>query len=218
MSRPCNSRRCKRRIHEYPKTILDIIATASRAPSGGNLQPWRVYALAGDARNELVDCVAEKMKETPFGDGPEYEIYPAELTEPYVSRRGEVAKEMYDLIGIARDDGEARMKQMGRNFSFFDAPVGLILTIDKQMGPPQFVDLGLFLGNLMLLAREQGLHTCPQEAWSLWSKTIREVVGIPENELIFCGLALGHPEPEARINTLSTPRALVDDFAAFRGF
>ena len=158
------------------------------------------------------------MKETPFGDGPEYEIYPAELTEPYVSRRGEVAKEMYDLIGIARDDGEARIKQMGRNFSFFDAPVGLILTIDKQMGPPQFVDLGLFLGNLMLLAREQGLHTCPQEAWSLWSKTIREVVGIPENELIFCGLALGHPEPEARINTLSTPRALVDDFAAFRGF
>ena len=129
-----------------------------------------------------------------------------------------MAREMYDLVGIARDDSAGRMAHMARNFSFFDAPIGMILTIDRQMGSPQFVDLGIFLGNLMLLAREQGLHTCPQEAWSLWGKTIREEVGVPENEIVFCGLALGHADDQAPINRLHTTRASLSDFAELRGF
>ena len=107
---------------------------------------------------------------------------------------------------------------MSKNFEFFGAPIGMILTIERQMGPPQFSDLGIFLQNIMLLARERGLHTCPQEAWSMWGRTIREVVGVPEDELIFCGLALGYADGEARINDLRSERASVDDFAELRGF
>jgi nitroreductase len=198
--------------------VREIIATATRAASGGNLQPWQLYVLAGDAKNELVSTVKERQKQTPFGDGPEYDIYPHDLSEPYKARRGAVAAEMYELVGIARDDGPARVAQMSKNFEFFGAPVGMFLTIDRQMGPPQFCDLGLFLGNLMLLARERGLHTCPQEAWSLWGKTIREVVGVPEHELVFCGIALGKADSSAAINGLSTDRAALSEFAHFRGF
>ena len=215
------SRRSVRAFTSEPiaqDTIEEMLATASRAASGGNLQPWRVYVLTGQAPEALVSRVAEKMKETPFGDGPEYDIYPTNLEEPFVSRRAEVAREMYELVGIERGDSAGRMKQMGRNFSFFDAPVGMILTIKKLMGPPQFVDLGIFLGNLMLLAREHGFHTCPQEAWSLWGKTIREEVGVPEDELVFCGLALGRPDAKATINRLQTTRAAVSEFAEIRGF
>jgi nitroreductase len=107
---------------------------------------------------------------------------------------------------------------MAKNFEFFGAPVGMLITIDRQMGRPQFCDLGLFLGNLMLLAREEGLHTCPQEAWSLWGATIREMVGVPESELVFCGVALGHADPTAPINELRTDRAPLEYFARFEGF
>jgi len=200
-----------------PATVRRIVETATRAASGGNVQPWRLYVLAGEARDALVRRVAEKSKTTPFGDGPEYDIYPRHLTEPYKTWRGEVAREMYELVGIARDDAPARAAQMAKNFEFFGAPVGMVLTLDRQMGPPQFCDLGLFLANIMLLAREAGLHTCPQEAWSLWHRTIREVVGVPENELVFCGLALGHADPDAPINALRTDRAPLEHFARFDG-
>lgn len=201
-----------------PALLREILTTASRAASGGNLQPWRIHVLAGEARDALVAAVAEQQKETPFGDGPEYPIYPHDLTEPYLTRRGDVAKGMYALVGIARDDAVGRAKQMQRNFEFFGAPIGMVLTIDRQMGPPQFCDLGLFLGNLMLLAREHGLHTCPQEAWSLWGKTLRRVVGIPEHELVFCGVSLGYADDQAPINALRTERATLDEFATFQGF
>lgn len=147
--------------------VREIIDTARRAASGGNLQPWRLYVLAGAARQALVDRVAEKSKTTPFGDGPEYDIYPHDLAEPYTTRRSRVAAGMYELVGIARDDQAGRVQQMSRNFDFFGAPVGMILAIPREMGPPQFADLGIFLQSMMLLARERGLHTCPQEAWSL---------------------------------------------------
>ncbi len=215
------SRRSVREFESDPVSEVDlreIISRASRAASGGNLQPWNLYVLTGDPLAELVETVAGKIKETPFGDGPEYDIYPPNLGEPYHARRAEVGAAMYDLLGIARDDMPARIAQMGKNFTFFEAPVGMILTIDKEMGPPQFCDLGLFLGNIMLLAREKGLHTCPQEAWSLWGATIRQVVGVPENELVFCGIALGRAKSGSRINDLYTERADLDEFSDFRGF
>jgi nitroreductase len=215
------TRRSVREFEDTPVSEADlrsVLTTATRAASGGNLQPWKLYVLVGKAREELVARVAEKSKATPFGDGPEYDIYPADLSEPYAARRGAVAKGMYALAGIARDDSAARVAQMAKNFSFFGAPVGMILTIDKQMGPPQFADLGIFLGNIMLLAREKGWHTCPQEAWSLWGATIREVLGVAENELVFCGLALGYALGDAPINQLYTERAPLEDVADFRGF
>jgi nitroreductase len=198
--------------------VRRIIEKATRAASGGNVQPWHLYVLAGAARDALVDRVAEKSKTTPFGDGPAYEIYPRDLKEPHKTWRGEVAREMYELVGLTRDDKAGRAAQMAKNFEFFGAPVGMILTLDRQMGPPQYCDLGLFLSNIMLLAREEGLHTCPQEAWSLWHATIRQVVGIPEEEMVFCGLALGRADPEAAINRLHTDRAPVEQFARFDGF
>jgi len=200
------------------ETVREMVALASRAASGGNLQPWKLYVLAGAAREELLRAIEERSAEKPFGDGPEYDIYPKDLTEPYVTRRGAVAHEMYALVGIARDDHAGRAAQMRRNFAFFGAPVGMFLTIDRQMGRPQFCDLGIFLQSLMLLARERGLHTCPQEAWSLWGATIREVVGVPDEELVFCGLSLGYAAPGEPINRLHTDRAPLEDFARFSGF
>jgi nitroreductase len=216
--------RTRRSVREFlpdpvPEALVrEIVGEATRAASGGNLQPWLLHVLTGDARTALVDRVAEKMQTTPFGDGPEYDIYPKDLTRPYTTRRGAVAGGMYELLGIARDDGPARAKQMARNFDFFGAPVGMILSIDRQMGPPQFADLGLFLGNLMLLARERGLHTCPQEAWSMWGRTIREVTGIGDDVLVFCGLALGYADADAPVNRLVTERAPLEEFARFSGF
>lgn len=221
VSEAIDTRRSVRAFTDQPvdeATVRSLVERATRAASGGNVQPWQLYVLGGAARDALVDTVAEKSKTTPYGEGAEYAIYPPELTKPYSTWRGDVGREMYELAGIARDDAEARASQMGRNFTFFDAPVGMILTIDRQMGPPQFCDLGLFLGNLMLLAREAGLHTCPQEAWSLWAPTIREVVGVPDHELVFCGLALGHADTHAPINQMRTDRNPLDGFARFDGF
>jgi nitroreductase len=198
--------------------VREIVEGATRAASGGNLQPWRLHVLAGDARKALVARVAQKMQTTPFGDGPEYAIYPHDLQQPYRARRSKVAKDMYALVGIGREDTEARTRQMAKNFEFFGAPVGMFISIDRSMGPPQFSDLGIFLQNVMLLARERGLHTCPQEAWSMWGKSIREFADISDEDLVFCGVALGYAEPEGTINNLYTDRSSVDEFASFKGF
>ena len=169
VSEAIETRRAVRDFKSEPiaeECIREILGTASRAASGGNLQPWKVYVLAGAARDALVRAVADSRTEKPFGDGPEYPIYPADLTEPYRDRRSRVAEQRYELLGIARGDGAARAAQMSKNFEFFGAPVGMIITIERQMGSPQFCDLGIFIANIMLLARERGLHTCPQEAFS----------------------------------------------------
>ncbi|RLA10812.1 MAG: nitroreductase [Gammaproteobacteria bacterium] len=202
-----------------PEAIVrEILAGASRAASGGNLQPWKVSVLAGDARDAFVNAVAERMKETPFGEGAEYEVYPADLEEPYRGRRRKVAKQLYDLTGVEWNDKGARARQMALNFTFFGAPVGMFVSIDRKMGPPQFADLGIFLQSVMLLAREKGLHTCAQEAWSTWGKSIREFTNIGEDELVFCGVALGYADPDAVVNDLYAERASVDEFAHFQGF
>lgn len=217
MSEAIDTRRSTRAFRPDPVDpglVRDLVAKAARAASGGNLQPWRVYVLAGAARERLVQAVASRRQKVPL-DGLEYDIYPRDLGEPYKARRSRVAAQMYELVGIARDDAAARAEQMALNFTFFGAPVGMILCIDKQMGPPQFCDLGLFLGNLMLLAREHGLHTCPQEAWSVWGRTIRDVVGVPEHELVFCGVALGYADERHPVNALRSERAPLDGFAVF---
>lgn len=194
------------------ETIERLLTLAARAPSGGNLQPWRVYALLGDARDELVRRVAEARKENMMGEAPEYHIYPLHLTEPYRTRRYRVGEMMYATMAIPREDKMARLKFFAGNWEFFGAPVGLIFTIDRQMQQGQWADLGMFMQSIMLLAREHGLHTCPQEAWAVWHSVIRKYLSVPENEMIFCGMAIGYADEAAPVNALETERAPLAEF------
>jgi nitroreductase len=197
-------------------TIESILTLAARAPSGGNLQPWRVHVLLGGARDELVRRVAEARKTTPMGERPEYHIYPPELTEPFKTRRFRVGEAMYATMAIPREDKMARLKFFSGNWEFFGAPVGLIFTIDRIMQQGQWADLGMFLQSIMLLAREHGLHTCPQEAWAVWHSVIREYLDVPANEMIFCGMAIGHADEAHPVNTLVTERAPLSEWVTVR--
>jgi len=198
-------------------TIRDILEVSSRAATGGNLQPWRVHVLTGEGREELLRRVRAQRAETPMGEPPEYKIYPPDLTEPYRSRRYRVGEMMYATLNIPREDKAARLKFFSGNWEFFGAPVGLIFTMDRQMQEGQWADLGMFLQNIMLMARAHGLHTCPQEAWAVWHKVIRVYLNVPENEIVFCGMALGHADDAAPVNSLVSERAAIDDFASFKG-
>jgi nitroreductase len=151
-----------------------------------------------------------------MGTPPEYHIYPPELTEPYKSRRHRIGEMMYAAMNIPREDKAARMNFFQRNWEFFGAPVGLIFTIDRQMQQGQWADLGMFLENIMLLAREHGLDTCPQEAWAMFHPDIREYLSVPQNELIFCGMALGRADENAPVSALVTERAPLAEFATIR--
>ena len=198
------------------ETVEGILALAARAPSGGNLQPWKVYVLLGEARAELIRRVAERRKTKALGEAPEYSIYPPALSEPYRTRRFRIGEAMYGALGIPREDKMARLGFFSKNWEFFGAPVGLIITIDRQMQQGQWADVGMFLENIMLLAREHGLHTCPQEAWAVWHRVIREYLSVPENEMIFCGMAIGHADEDARVNALYSERVPLAEFATVR--
>lgn len=198
------------------ETVLEILSLAARAPSGGNLQPWRVYALLGEARDELVRRVAEMRKTNPMGEPPEYNIYPPHLSEPYRTRRFRIGEAMYATLGIPREDKAARLTFFARNWEFFGAPVGLIFTMDRQMQPGQWADLGMFMQNIMLLAREKGLHTCPQEAWATFHSVIREYLSVPQNEMIFCGMGLGYADETAPVNALQSERAALEEIVIVR--
>ncbi len=194
------------------ETVKRMLTLAARAPSGGNLQPWKVYVLAGETRDELVRRVAQARKDMPMGEAPEYHIYPPHLTEPYRTRRFRVGEQMYAAVGIPREDKAARLEFFARNWEFFGAPVGMIFTIDRQMQPGQWADLGMFLMNIMLLAREHGLHATPQEAWAVWHRVIRAYVKVPENEMIFCGMAVGHADETHPVNAFDSERAPLEEY------
>lgn len=198
--------------------VRDILARAARAPSGGNLQPWRVHALAGEPLAALKRGIAARPDELPFGEGAEYDVYPRPLKEPYEGRRRQVGELLYQAIGIARADRPGRLRQYARNYLLFDAPVGLFFTLDRSMGPPQWSDFGMYLQNVMLLARGHGLHTCAQEAWTFWHKTLTDVLRIPDEHMLFCGMAVGFADPDAAINSWRSPREPLAGFATFSGF
>jgi len=199
-------------------TIREILETAKRAPSGGNLQPWHVHVIAGDVKDELIKRVFEKMPEHPAGEGAEYDIYPKGLKEPYRSRRFEIGELMYGTLGIDREDKAGRMMWFANNFKFFGAPVAMVFSIDRQMCEGQWSDLGMFIQSIMLLAREYGLHTAPQEAWAIWQETIRDLLDVPEDRIIFCALAIGYEDDADQVNTLESPRAPLEEFVQFSGF
>lgn len=199
------------------ETLRAILETAKYAPSGGNLQPWHVYALAGEPLAEFLALIRAKLPASPRGEGTEYDVYPRDITEPYRSRRFQCGEDMYATIGVPREDKLARLRQFARNYELFGAPVALFFAIDRQMGVGQWADLGMFMQNIMLLAREHGLHTCAQEAWAVWHKSVESFLGIPSNLVFFCGMALGYRDESAPINRLRTARAALDEFATLRG-
>jgi nitroreductase len=200
-------------------TVQAILSGAAQAPSGGNLQPWRVWALAGDPLARLKGLVKAKLAAGQFADGvPEYSIFPSVMTEPYATRRFHNGEAVYATIGVARDDHAGRMRLLERNFEFFGAPVGLFLGIDRSMQQGQWADLGMFAQSIMLLAREHGLHTAALESWSLWPRTVAAAVGMPDELMLFCGMALGHMDERHPINRVHVGRAPLAEFAVLKGF
>jgi nitroreductase len=190
------------------KLIIELLEKASRSPSGGNLQPWRIYIINGDAMLKFQKHLAEA---SPV-ETPAYEIYPASLKEPYRSSRYKVGEDMYTLLDVSRDDKEGRFKFLMENFRFFGAPAGFFCFADKQMGKPQWSDLGMFLQTFMLLAQEAGLSTCPQEAWAMRAQAVQGFVNAPEDQTLFCGMAIGYEDSEAKVNELRTDREAPDVF------
>lgn len=186
--------------------LYDLTVTASRAASGGNLQPWHVDIVAGDAMARL-KTVMQEMLASGKAEAPEYDIYPRELVSPYRDRRFAVGEAMYAHIGIPREDKAARRTWFARNFAFFGAPAALFVTVDRRMGPPQWSDLGMFLQSFMLLAVEEGLATCAQECWAVYPETIKTFLGTPDDHMLFCGMAIGYEDTAAPANALRTERA-----------
>ncbi len=201
------------------KIVRDIVERAARAPSAGNMQPWRVYALAGERVKALCDLLAPRMAtELPRGEGTDYTIYPAPLSEPYKARRFEVGELLYKSIDVPREDKSARYKQYARNYIFFGAPVALFFAREKSHGPAQWADIGGYLQTVALLARGHGLHTCPQQAWVSFNLTVRDFLKLPGNLMVYSGMALGYEDSDAPINKWRSPREALDNFATFEGF
>jgi nitroreductase len=201
------------------QTVRAIVELAARAPSAGNMQPWRVYALAGERVKALTDLLAPRMaSELPKGEGTDYTIYPHPLTEPYNERRFTVGELLYSAIGIPREDKPARYRQFANNYLFFGAPVALFFAREKAHGPAPWADIGGYLQTVCLLARDHGLHTCPQQAWVSFHKTVRSFLNLPDNLMIYSGMAMGYADEAAPINRWRSPRAPLDQFASFSGF
>ncbi|MHC4047831.1 nitroreductase [Bradyrhizobium xenonodulans] len=216
-----NSRTSVRAFLDFPvpgEIVKEILLSAGRSPSGGNLQPWHVWVLGGQELSRFKALMAERIKDNPMGEQPEYNIYPPDLKEPYKTRRFKNGEDLYRTIAIPREHKAARLKQLAKNFSFFGAPVGLFFAIDRQMEPGQWADLGMYIQSVMLLAVEKGLSTCPQEAWALWHKTVAEFIGLPSHLMLFCGMALGYMDPAHPINSLRADRADLSEFTTFIGF
>ena len=199
-------------------TIVEILETAKRSPSGGNLQPWHVDVLTGAPLAALQARVRDLLSANPTGEGTEYPVYPPALPEPWRSRRHRVGEQLYASIGIPREDRPRRLRQFAENYRFFGAPVGLFFSIPRSFGPPQWAHLGMFIQTVMLLAVERGLGACAQEAWAIVHKTVGDLLGFPEDRMLYCGMALGWPDEAHPINGWRSEREPVESFARFSGF
>jgi len=213
------SRRSMRRFLPTPvppETVEAVLAVASRAPSGTNVQPWRVHVLAGDALGRFCDAISAAFEAGE--NNPEFAYYPTKWFEPYLGRRRKVGWDLYGLLGIGRADKARMHAQHGRNYRFFDAPVGMIFTMHRDLEEGSLIDCGMFLQNVMVAARARGLHTCPQAAWLEFPRQIAAALALAPEERIVCGMALGYADPSAVENRLVTEREGVHGFAKFHGF
>lgn len=197
-------------------TIRRVLEAASRAPSGGNLQPWHVDVVAGERLDELRAIIARQIK-SGAQEKADYRVYPDSLWSPYRDRRFKCGEDMYRLVGIPREDRAARLRWFARNFEFFGAPMALFCSMDRGMGRPQWSDLGMFLQSVMLMLREEGLDSCPQECWSRYPETIGTFIGMPPEHMLFAGLSIGYRNPEHPVNSLVTDRAPLEEFVRFHG-
>ena len=187
--------------------IVGIVERAMRSPSGGNVQPWRLYLVNGAAMDRFRATMDARLADNPMGETPQYAVYPPNLKEPYRTRRFQIGEALYETLGIPREDKLARLGWLQNNDRFFGAPAALFCFTDRIMGPPQWSDLGMLLQTIMLLCEEAGLGTCAQEAWSRWPETVAGFVGAPPELMLFCGLAIGHPDTAAPVNALRAKRA-----------
>lgn len=191
--------------------IHSLLKVASRSPSGGNIQPWKIFVINNKSMASFLDF--QSNWESP--ETPAYEIYPTKLKEPYRTSRFDVGEQMYSLLNITRDDKEGRIKQVLKNFEFFGAPAALFCFVDKQMGPPQWSDLGMFLQTFMLLSQEAGLDTCAQESWAMKNDSVKSFFGCDNEDILFCAVAMGYKDSKNPINFLETKRRDIDEWATF---
>ena len=198
----------------YIETIREILEISSNAPSGGNIQPWKVYVVTGKTKEKLI-----KKALSNFDNGVqekiEYDIYPRPLDEEYKRRRSECARDMYTALSIKQDDTELRLSQIRENFKFFGALVGMIVTIDKAFAENGWGHVGMFIQNICLSAVDNDMGTCLQESWSIYPETVKDVLNIPDNEVVWCGIALGYPNKDHPINNYRTSRESIEKFVTF---
>ncbi len=195
--------------------IRDILDVASRAPSGTNMQPWRVYVTSGEVKDRIADVILNSGIRAEKAAWDEYKYYPDQFFEPYLTRRRTVGFGLYSSLGIGRREVDRMREQHDRNFVFFDAPVGMIFTIDRRLNQGSWIDLGMFLENIMIAARGRGLHTCPQAAFAPYHNQVRPVLGMAEEEILVCGMAIGYEDTSKPENNFRTERAPQEEWVKF---
>jgi nitroreductase len=217
-----NSRIACRQFIDRPvdlDIVRELIDGAARAASSLNLQPWNVYAVTGGPLRQIVRQVAEAIAHRDWRTfETEYPECPAELWEPYLTRRADFGSQLYSALGINREDAKGRLEQIKRNFMFFNAPVGIFITIDRRLGPGQWADLGGYVNTLAFLARGYGLDTCPQVLWTRMHQIVRTSLGIPLDQMLYCGMAIGYGDRHHQVNSFRTRRATTNEFCKFFGF
>lgn len=191
--------------------LKDLLKKSSRAASGGNLQPWKIFVINNSSMKRFLEFQTTWTE----AEVPAYDIYPSKLKEPYRTSRFELGEQMYELLGIAREDKDARIAQVMENFRFFGAPCAFFCFVDRQMGPPQWSDLGMFLQTFMLLAKEAGLDTCAQEAWSIKQDSVAKFLNAEDSDILFCGMAIGYRDNAAPVNSLKSERRPLKEWAKF---
>jgi len=191
--------------------LKELLQKSSRSASGGNLQPWKIFVINESTMDDFL-LFQDQWNEP---ETPAYEIYPPNLKEPYRTSRFQLGEQMYELLGIPREDKQARLEQVMKNFKFFGAPCAFFCFVDRQMGPPQWSDLGMFFQTFMLFAQEVGLDTCAQEAWSMKNDSVSEFVKAEESDILFCGMAIGYRDDSAAINSIKSERRPLKEWATF---
>lgn len=198
--------------------VRDWLTKAQRSPSGGNVQPWRVIVLTGDAKQEVINLAQAKLAENPKGELTDRPIYPEGLWGVYEERRRRVGHMLYETLGIPRENKFGRLSWFANNFQFFGAPVAVFFVIDERMGHGQWAHTGMYMQTLALLAEERGWGTCMQECWGVLRPTLKGHLSLGETEMLYCGMAVGIPDADHVVNTLRAERADIDDIAELRGF
>ncbi|MBK8457722.1 MAG: nitroreductase [Phyllobacteriaceae bacterium] len=199
------------------ETIRRILDVAARAPSGTNMQPWKVIVVTGKTKQAVTDAVLNSGIRPEKAEWDEYKYYPDEFFEPYLTRRRTVGWALYNLLGIGRRDVDRMRAQHDRNFSFFDAPVGMLVCIDRRLQVGSWLDLGMFLENILIAARGHGLSTCPQAAFAPYHRQLRPILGMADEDVLVCGVALGYEDETKPENSLRTERAPLEEWVTFKG-